>query len=96
MSFHSSSDESRNGDQLINAAYGSSLRKGLEKRLHARGVQFTFNEYIDDISEAGVVGVTTRSGKHISDVEDSTATTQLGQSTHSAYVQTFKPGSGKN
>ncbi|KAG2350794.1 FAD/NAD(P)-binding domain-containing protein [Suillus weaverae] len=57
------------GNQLINAAYGSSLRKGLEKRLHARGVQFMFNEYIDDIPEAGVVGITTRSGKHISDAD---------------------------
>ncbi|KAG1885490.1 hypothetical protein F4604DRAFT_1918187 [Suillus subluteus] len=57
------------GNELINATYGSSLRKGLEKRLHARGVQFMFNEYIDDILEAGVVGVSTRSGKHISDAD---------------------------
>ncbi|KAG1757169.1 hypothetical protein EDB19DRAFT_1656189 [Suillus lakei] len=57
------------GSQLINAAYGNSLRKGLEKRLHARGVQFMFNEYIDDIPEAGVVGISTRSGKHIGDAD---------------------------
>jgi len=41
----------------------------LEKRLRARGVQFMFNEYIDDIPEAGVVGISTRSGKHISDAD---------------------------
>lgn len=57
------------GNQLINATYGNSLRKGLEKRLHARGVEFMFNEYIDDIPEPGVVGVTTRSGKQISDAD---------------------------
>ncbi|KAG1813307.1 uncharacterized protein BJ212DRAFT_1367735 [Suillus subaureus] len=57
------------GNELINATYGSSLRKGLEKRLRVRGVQFMFNEYIDDIPEAGVVGITTRSGKHISDAD---------------------------
>lgn len=28
-----------------------------------------FNEYIDDIPEPGVVGVTTRSGKQISDAD---------------------------
>ncbi|KAG1864737.1 hypothetical protein DFJ58DRAFT_743543 [Suillus subalutaceus] len=48
---------------LINATYGSSLRKGLEKRLHARGVQFMFNEYIDNIPEAGVVGISTQQWK---------------------------------
>ncbi|KAG2118023.1 uncharacterized protein F5147DRAFT_669505 [Suillus discolor] len=57
------------GNQLINATYGNSLRKGLEKRLHARGVEFMFNEYIDDIPEPGVVGITTRSGKQISDAD---------------------------
>jgi hypothetical protein len=41
----------------------------MEKRLRARGVQFLFNEYIDDIPEEGVVGVTTRSGKRIEDAD---------------------------
>ncbi|KAG2155574.1 hypothetical protein DEU56DRAFT_768083 [Suillus clintonianus] len=66
------------GSQLINATYGNSLRKGLEKRLRARGVQFMFNEYIDDIPEEGVVGVTTRSGKHIADA-DLVASTRGGR-----------------
>ncbi|KAG2367790.1 hypothetical protein BDR07DRAFT_1326286 [Suillus spraguei] len=57
------------GNQLINTTYGSSLRKGMENRLRARGVEFMFNEYIDDIPEAGVVGISTRSGKHISDAD---------------------------
>jgi len=41
----------------------------MQKRLAARGVEFMFNEYIDDIPEAGVVGVTTRSGKRIEDAD---------------------------
>jgi len=41
----------------------------LEKRLRVRGVEFMFNEHIDDIPEAGVVGVTTRTGKRIEDVD---------------------------
>ncbi|KAG1754878.1 uncharacterized protein EDB91DRAFT_1193390 [Suillus paluster] len=57
------------GAQLLNATYGNSLRKGMEKRLRARGVQFMFGDHIDDIPEAGVVGVTTRSGKVISDAD---------------------------
>lgn len=57
------------GSQVLNATYGNSLRKGMEKRLRARGVQFMFNEYIDDIPEAGVVGVTTRGGKDIADAD---------------------------
>ncbi|KAG2076890.1 FAD/NAD(P)-binding domain-containing protein [Suillus decipiens] len=57
------------GNQLINTTYGSSLRKGMESRLRARGVQFMFNEYIDDTPEEGVVGISTRSGKQISDAD---------------------------
>jgi hypothetical protein len=41
----------------------------METRLRARGVEFMLNEYIDDIPEAGVVGVTTRSGKRIGDAD---------------------------
>lgn len=41
----------------------------MEKRLRKRGVQFMFNEYIDDTLEAGVVGITTRSGKRIEDAD---------------------------
>ncbi|OJA19575.1 NADH dehydrogenase FAD-containing subunit [Rhizopogon vesiculosus] len=57
------------GDELLNNTYNKSLRKGMQKRLAARGVEFMFNEYIDDIPEAGVVGVTTRSGKRIGDAD---------------------------
>lgn len=57
------------GSQLINNTYGNSLRNGLEQRLRARGVQIMFKEYIDDIPEEGVVGVTTRSGKRIEDAD---------------------------
>ncbi|KAJ6621167.1 hypothetical protein B0H10DRAFT_1911283 [Mycena sp. CBHHK59/15] len=51
--------------QLMNKTYPASFRKGLEKRLHARGVKFIFDDYVDEIPPPGPAMIKTRKGEVI-------------------------------
>ena len=50
---------------LLNKIYPNKLRQALAKGLTARGVEIIYNDYIDDVPDEGVVGVTTRNGKKL-------------------------------
>jgi NADH dehydrogenase FAD-containing subunit len=49
---------------LLNKTYPAKFRKALETRLRKRGVNIVFNDYVDDIPEAGP-SVKTRKGKSL-------------------------------
>ncbi|KAJ7446462.1 FAD/NAD(P)-binding domain-containing protein [Mycena galericulata] len=50
---------------LVNSTYSASFRKGLEKALHARGVNIILDDYVDEIPAPGSATVKTRKGNVI-------------------------------
>ena len=58
------------GDKaLLNSAYPDKFRRNIERRVRDRGINLVLGDYIDAIPEAGVVGLTTRSGQNFADAD---------------------------
>lgn len=52
------------GSKLLTAVYPDKYRNAIEKKARARGINFVFDEYVDEIPEPGVRGLSTRKGTH--------------------------------
>ncbi|TFY61225.1 hypothetical protein EVJ58_g4643 [Rhodofomes roseus] len=50
------------GSKLLTSVYPDKYRNDIEKKARARGINIVFNEYVDEIPQPGVQGLTTRKG----------------------------------
>ncbi|KAL4252163.1 FAD/NAD(P)-binding domain-containing protein [Abortiporus biennis] len=57
------------GSALLNDTYPAKFRKDIQRRANLAGIDVVLDEYIDEIPEAGQIGVSTRSGKKFPDAD---------------------------